>query len=310
MSNRVVDGKPERPVVVLTGASRGLGLAIARHLERLGRYRLVLTARESSLPRFSAQGLLQHQHLWIAPLDVTKDAERVALVDAITERWGRVDVLINNAGVMMRAVVEHVQETDRLYQMNVNHQAPIELTRLVLPGMRNRRFGRIINVSSVGGMMAMPTMSVYSASKFALEGVSEALRYEVRPWNIYVTLLQPGFINSDSFEQVQMTAQSRTALQNENSPYHAHYKYMAGFIARIMRIVPSTPESVAAKVVKVIEQKRPPLRVSGTIDAFLFAALRRLLPQAIYHEILYRALPGISQWGKPSRRSSSLPPPQ
>lgn len=299
---------PGRPVVLVTGASRGLGLAIARGLFGLNRYRLVLTAREESLARFAALGCEEGEHLWLHRLDVTNETQRVELIENVTDRWGRVDVLVNNAGVMMRSVLEHVRESERLYQMNVNYRAPMELARLVLPGMRHRRFGRIINVSSVGGMMAMPTMTVYSASKFALEGASEALYYEVRPWNVYVTLLQPGFINSDGFENVQMTAQSRSALENGHSPYHAHYKYMADFIAKIMRAVPSTPTSVAKKVVRVIEQEKPPLRVAGTLDAFLFSALRRLLPQRVYHEILYRSLPGIRFWGKPGSGSSKPPP--
>ncbi len=95
---------------------------------------------------------------------------------------GGVDVLINNAGVAYRSVVEHVSERERLQQMGINFRAPMELTRLVLPYMRSRRAGRIINVSSMGGMMAMPTMAVYSASKFALEGATESLYYEVKPW--------------------------------------------------------------------------------------------------------------------------------
>jgi short-subunit dehydrogenase len=191
-----------------------------------------------------------------------------------------------------------VTEADRRRQLNVNYHAPMELSRAVLPGMRSRRFGRIINISSVGGMMAMPTMSVYSASKFALEGASEALSYEVKPWNIYVTLVQPGFINSDGFEQVRLTASSQRALEAEKSPYHAHYKHMSSFIARIMRRVRATPESVASKIVRVIDDRAPSVRVAGTFDAFLFSALRRFLPRDLYHTVLYRSLPGIDKWGK------------
>jgi short-subunit dehydrogenase len=146
---------------------------------------------------------------------------------------------------MIRAVLEHVGDDDHLRQMRVNYRGPMELIRLVLPGMRERRRGRIINVSSVGGMMAMPTMSVYSASKFALEGASEALYYEVRPWNIHVTLVQPGFINSDAIERISYTDRSRSAHDNHASPYHAHYQYMARFIAGLMKRSLSTPDSVA-----------------------------------------------------------------
>jgi short-subunit dehydrogenase len=287
-----------RLTVLLTGASRGLGLAIARALIDAGRYRVLLTARQGSLHRFAEAGIHEGEHVKLRALDVTSADERLGIVEEAAEDWGGVDVLINNAGITYRAVVEHITDADRVAQFEVNYNAPMELTRLVLAGMRERRFGRIINVSSVGGMMAMPTMSVYSASKFALEGASEALFYEVRPWNISVTLVQPGFINSDGFEQVRYTGQSQTAHEIERSPYHAHYSFMSGFIGRMMRRSPATPASVARKVLSVIEQRRPHLRVPATLDASLFALLRRLLPRAIYHWVLYRMLPGIRQWGR------------
>lgn len=287
-----------RLTVLLTGASRGLGLAIARALIDAGRYRVLLTARQGSLHRFGEAGIHEGEHVKLRALDVTSPDERLAIVEEAALDWGGVDVLINNAGITYRAVVEHITDADRIAQFEVNYNAPMELTRLALAGMRERRFGRVINVSSVGGMMAMPTMSVYSASKFALEGASEALFYEVRPWNISVTLVQPGFINSDGFEQVRYTGQSQTAQSIERSPYHAHYAFMSGFIGRMMRRSPATPESVARKVLTVIEQRSPPLRVPATLDASLFTLLRRLLPRAVYHWVLYRMLPGIRQWGR------------
>lgn len=182
-----------RKVVLITGASVGLGLSLARRL-MAGPYRLVLTARRDSLARFAAEGIEQSEHVLIRPLDILVAEERRQLIDEIAQRWGGVDVLVNNAGFAFRSVLEHVQQEDLLQQMLTNFWAPMELVRLVLPSMRARRAGKIINISSVGGMMAMPTMSVYSASKFALEGASESLYYEVRPWNISVTLIEPGFI--------------------------------------------------------------------------------------------------------------------
>ncbi len=289
--------RPTRPVVLITGASRGLGMALARHLLRLDRYRLVLTARESSLGRFGEAGFSRLKDVWLLPLDVTKQLERIAVVEEVAEKWGGIDVLVNNAGIMTRAVMEHASETDHRVQFDVNFHAPMELSREVLPGMRARRWGRIINISSVGGMMAMPTMGLYSASKFALEGASEALSYEVRPWNVFVTLVQPGFINSDGFENVHYTGRSELALESDGSPYQMHYTKMSSFIARIMRRVPATPEKVAAKVAKVIESRHPSVRVAGTFDALVFSALRRLLPRDLYHEVLYRSLPGVSHWG-------------
>lgn len=290
--------RSERPTVLVTGASAGLGLELAQRLIARDRYRLVLTARERSLPRFGEAGIREDDHIMLWPLDVVNEAEREAAVQEVERRWGGIDVLVNNAGVAYRAVVEHVAEAEFISQMTVNYEAPMDLVRLCLPHMRQQRYGRIINVSSVGGMMAMPTMAIYSASKFALEGATEALWYEVRPWNVCVSLIQPGFINSRSFQNTLYTAESRFSVNHPESPYARHYEHMSGFIARMMGRVPSTPASVAKRIIKTMERKSPPLRVPATIDARLFGLMRRLLPRRLYHWILYRSLPEVRTWGR------------
>jgi NAD(P)-dependent dehydrogenase (short-subunit alcohol dehydrogenase family) len=290
--------RSRRRTVLVTGASTGLGLAIARRLIAADTGDvLILTARESSLSRFAPAGITPSDRVILLPLDVTLASQRQAVVAEADARWGGVDVLVNNAGVMFRAVLEHCADADQLAQMAVNCLAPLDLCRLVLPGMRARRSGRIINVSSVSGMMAMPTMAAYSASKFALEGATEALYYEVRPWNIKVTLVQPGFIHSDAYQAVTYTTASSGARDDVHAAYHAHYEHMTPFIARLMKWSRATPEKVARTVVRVMNRRRPPLRCAGTWDAYLFAALRRLLPRPLYHALLYRALPHVDAWG-------------
>jgi hypothetical protein len=138
----------------------------------------------------------------------------------------------------------------------------MELIRLVLPGMRRKRAGRIINVSSVGGMMAMPTMALYSASKFALEGATESLWYEVRPWNIHVSLVQPGFIHSDSFRNTRYTEASRQAEKDSANPYYPHYRQMATLITRLMERTSATPEGVAETTEKRTRGRRCGFRAS------------------------------------------------
>lgn len=294
-------------IVLLTGASTGIGLAIARALIET-RHRVVLTARQSSLSRFDSHGVRESERVRIRPLDVTNTEQREALVSETEREWGGIDVLINNAGVSYRAVVEHIADRDLLAQMDVNFRSPMELIRLVLPHMRRKRAGRIITISSVGGMMAMPTMGAYSASKFALEGAHEALWYEARPWGIRVSLVQPGLIDSDGFRRVRFTPQSNHSEQELAEPYHEHYVNMAPFIGKLMRASPATPESVAKVVVRTMRRRRPPLRVPATIDAWGFSLLRRLLPRSTYHWLLYRMLPNVSAWGPSPERISSLPP--
>ncbi|QDV42011.1 3-oxoacyl-[acyl-carrier-protein] reductase FabG [Stieleria neptunia] len=301
MTLEILANADRRQVVLVTGASVGLGLAIGHRLleeQRRRRIHIVLTARESSLSRFGEQGIAQCDDVWIRPLDVTNADQRQSLVDEISSKLGGVDILINNAGVAYRSCVEHVTEPERLHQMNINFRSPIELTRCVLPGMRKKRCGKIINISSVGGMMAMPTMSVYSASKFALEGASEALYYEVKPWNVSVTLVQPGFMRSDAFEKVPYTMMGAEASANCDNDYHEHYHHMERFIAMAMNRALATPDSVAKKVLRVMRRKSPPLRVYGSVDAVMFSWMRRTMPSRAYNWLLYRNLPKVRQWGR------------
>ncbi|MFT4978578.1 MAG: short-subunit dehydrogenase [Myxococcota bacterium] len=284
-------------VVLVTGASTGLGLAIARQLLARTDHRLVLTARASSLSRFGEEGICEGERVMLCALDVTDGDQRRAVTAAVEARWGGVDVLINNAGVSYRSVVEHVSAADRQEQLDINFSAPMELARLVLPGMRARRRGHIINISSVGGMMAMPTMGVYSASKFALEGASEALWYEVRPWDIFVTLVEPGFIRSSSFQKVRLTRLSQDAIDHRDDDYHAHYRYMGPFIERMMSLTWATPERIAGRILRLLARRRPPLRLHVTPDAWIFSMLRRVLPRDLYHWLLYVSLPHIRRWG-------------
>lgn len=289
---------PDNAVVLVTGASTGLGLAISRELLKTG-HRLILTARASSLPRFAESGIVENERVRLRALDVTNDAQRRALIEETAAEWGGVDVLINNAGLAFRTVAEHVTQAAEDEIFAINYHAPMELARLVLPAMRRKRCGCIINISSVGGMVAMPTMTLYSASKFALEGASEALWYEVRPFGIRVVLIQPGFIRSDSFRNTRFTAASDHGLHDSHDAYHAHYAHMDRLIEKLMRLSPADAASVARIVVKTIRRRDPPLRVHGTFDAHVFALIRRFLPRGILHRFLYRRLPGIREWGKP-----------
>jgi NAD(P)-dependent dehydrogenase (short-subunit alcohol dehydrogenase family) len=286
-----------KPVILVTGASSGIGLALVKALsDRLDDYQVVATARGKSLPKFSGAGILESDDLRLRALDVNSAPEREAIIAEIERDWGGVDILINNAGISYRSVVEHMTAKDEQLQFSTNLFGPVHLIRLCLPGMRQKRAGRIINISSVGGMMAMPTMGGYSASKFALEGISEALYYEMRPWNIKVSLIQPGFVRSNAFKNVYVSDAARKSVENADT-YANYYWHMGKFIAKLMNRSKATPESIAAKIVKVMRQPNPPLRIPASIDARFFTLMSRLIPRRLYHYILYRSLPGIRSWG-------------
>ncbi len=285
-----------KPVILVTGCSTGIGAATAALLYKEDAYRVIVTARSSSLPELQKK-FVESERFLIRPLDITSAKERTLLIKEIEKLFLGVDILINNAGISYRAVVEHMTEADELHQMNVNYLGPVELIRLVLPHMRERGRGKIINVSSVSGMLAMPTMASYSASKYALEGMSESLWYEVRPFGINVTLIQPGFIHSKSFKNVYYTEQSNPKTRR-HSPYSDYYRYMEPFVARLMRLSRTTPESMARLILKVIRKENPPLWIPASLDAWFFYYLRRMVPRRLLMPLLFAALPGARKWAQ------------
>lgn len=285
-----------KPVVVVTGCSSGVGLALADLLQMQTQYRVVITARAKSLEGLRTR-FPESDRFLLRPLDVTSKSERESLIQEINSRWGGVNILVNNAGIAYRAVSEHMSDQDELHQMEVNYLGPIALARLILPKMRTLGRGKIINVSSVSGMLAMPTMGSYSASKYALEGMSEALWYELRPLGINVSLIQPGFIRSASFQHVYYTEQSKPEAIKDGL-YADYYDNIAPFIAKLMAVSLTTPESVAKKILKVIRTENPPLWIPVTLDAFVFYYLRRLIPRRMLLPLLFALLPNSHKWAK------------
>lgn len=288
----------KRQVVLITGASTGLGLALAKKLISDENMFLIFTARESSQLRFSREKIFSASNLWIRTLDITNPLQMFCLVEEINVKLGGVDILINNAGITDRCTVEESSTDFRQRQLDVNYLGPLDLITCVLSKMRKKRHGKIINISSAGGFMAMPTMSSYSASKFALEAASEALWYEIRPFDIHVSLVIPGFINSEGFTHTSENQKCQSSLADITSTYHEHYDSMKKMIKILMGWSPGTNNRIADKIINVIYQKDPPLRVFVTVDAWLFYLLRKILPHAWYLKLVYHFLPNIKSWGR------------
>ncbi len=285
-----------KPVIIVTGCSSGIGLALAELLEGEDDYRVVITARATSLQKLKEK-FTESERFLVRKLDVTVESERQDLVNEIKLRWGGINILINNAGISYRAVVEHMNATEEQHQFATNYFGPVGMIRSVLPYMRKLGRGKIINVSSVSGMLAMPTMGSYSASKYALEGLSESLWYEVKPLGINVSLIQPGFVRSPSFLNVHYSAQSGPEHDSEGL-YADYYKHMTPFIEKLMRLSFTTPQSVAKKILKVIRRQNPPLWIPVTLDAKIFYYLRRFVPRALLLLLLFAVLPSVRKWGR------------
>lgn len=285
----------EKMVVLITGCSSGLGLALAQHLVSTKNYRLVLTARSHSIDQLKSN-FPQNEDLLILPLDITVSDEARRVVSAIIEKWKRVDAIVNNAGVCYRGVIEHMDDQSEMQQLLTNYLGPMNLIRAVLPIMREQSSGRILNISSVSGMVSMPTMGSYSASKHALEGATESLWYEAKPYGIQVTLIEPGFIRSDSYQHV-INSRKAQLSQDLKGPHSEYYASMTPFIERLMGLSISSPHDIAKKIEKCLQSSSPPLRLRVTLDAQLFFLLRSWLPARFFHEIMFLLLPGSLRWG-------------
>jgi short-subunit dehydrogenase len=296
------DAQSFKPVILVTGCGSGIGRALAEKLYDIENYRVVITARTGSLASLRAE-FKESDRFWIRQLDVTNPKQREALFAEIRSEWEGVNILINNAGIAYRSVLEHMAEADELRQMDTNYFGPAALIRLALPYMRKIGRGKIINISSVSGMLAMPTMASYSASKHALEGMSEALWYEVRPLGINVSLIQPGFVRSSSFEKVYFSRKSDPEIDRRDVTYQDYYENMAPFIERLMRLSRATPELLADLVVRVIQTEDPPLWIPATVDAVAFSLLRRWLPHRLLLALLFSLLPGARRWALPYTNS-------
>lgn len=296
-----------KPVILVTGCSSGIGESIAELLVSLKRYRVVITARPESIEKVKTKYQNEKSNdVLILPLDVTLEQSRNDCVRYVINMWGAVDILVNNAGICYRSVLEEMSLADERLQMETNYMGPISLIREVLPFMRRKGRGKIINVSSVSGMLAMPTMASYSASKYALEGASEALWYEARPFGISVSLIQPGFVRSKSFERVRFSSES-SASRIAKRPYTNVYRSMEPFIGKLMENGLATTESVAKLVYDVIRTQDPPLWIPASFDAEFFYYLRRIFPRRLLHPFLLMCLPKAHTWGEFfSRRRKQL----
>jgi NAD(P)-dependent dehydrogenase (short-subunit alcohol dehydrogenase family) len=195
-------------VVVITGGSRGLGLVLARKLAARGA-RLVLLARDDrELDR--ARRLLEEEHradVLAIRCDIRRRSDVHAAAGQILEQAGVVDVLINNAGVIQVGPLEHMQHEDFENAMATHFWGPLHLMLEVIPSMRRRGFGRIVNIGSIGGRVAVPHLAPYSASKFALTGLSDAVRAELAPHGILVTTVSPGLMRTGSPVNAQVKGQ-------------------------------------------------------------------------------------------------------
>ena len=240
------------PVSVVTGANSGIGRAVAIHLAAKGHdvYGTVRSVERAG--KLQAMAADQGVEVRLVELDVADDASVEKGFQRILEEAGRVDVLVNNAGVGGNGVTEDTPTSVYLDVLNVNVCGAVRCIQAVLPQMRERREGAIVNVTSIAGRMAALGQSAYAASKWAFEGLSEGLAQEVAPFGIRVIIIEPGVTKSAIFAK-------NTDVPNADGPYAAHYRRMLQFYAAGLR-QPTDPFEVADVIERALTTDKPQLR--------------------------------------------------
>jgi NAD(P)-dependent dehydrogenase (short-subunit alcohol dehydrogenase family) len=269
-------------VVIVTGASAGIGAATARRLARAGA-RVVLSARRAEQLEALAREIdPTGANVLAVPGDVTSDADRNQLVAAARAKFGRIDGLVNNAGYGTRGPVERVSVELIRKNFETNIFSLIALTQLVLPAMRERGSGCIVNIGSVAGRIARPMSSIYDATKHALEAITDGLRGELKPFGVRVTLIRPGFILT---EFVAAADAASTEVLANAGPYASFYKGY-GENTALMRRVAGEPDDIARLVARALASDNPAPRYSGPFHAKVFLFLKWLVPDRLLEFIL------------------------
>jgi NAD(P)-dependent dehydrogenase (short-subunit alcohol dehydrogenase family) len=258
--------------VLLTGASSGIGLASAQRLAAAG-YQVYGTSRS---------GAPVDPRVRMLAMDVTSDTAVGRAVEQVLEVESRIDVLVNNAGIGIAGAVEETSIDEARAQFETNVFGPLRTCRAVLPHMRRQGSGLIVNMSSIAGLVPVPFQAFYSASKAALESITEALRMEVKPFGIEVALLEPGdFRTAFTANRVRTTA-----AVDPSSPYRERFDRALAVMERDER-GGEPPDVVARELERIIATPSPSLRRSvGKALQRAAPALRQMLPAALYERML------------------------
>jgi NAD(P)-dependent dehydrogenase (short-subunit alcohol dehydrogenase family) len=267
-------------VVLVTGCSSGIGRQLAQDLAVTG-WTVVATARRASELADIGTAL-------VLRLDVTHEDSIRDAVAATLARFGRIDVLVNNAGYALRGAVEEldIEAVNRMYDVNLN--GIIRMTKSVAPVMRAQGSGTIVNIGSIGGRLAVPMNGAYASSKFAVEALSDSMRWELGAFGIRVILVEPGNIKTNFKETAERS--SGGLFDNAASPYAAPYERYKGSMAALRSHEPG-PEAVSSVVLRALNTKRPRARYRAAVPFSTRIAL--LLPDR-WRDPLMRRMFGLA----------------
>ena len=241
----------------ITGASKGFGMELTKvALENGGR--VVATARN---PKMIEDAFGEQDRLLVLKLDVTNEQQANEVVDAALKQFGQIDILVNNAGRGLVGAVEEVTAEEARAAIAVNVEGTLNVSRAALPSMRARRSGHILNLSSVGGFASWPGWGIYCATKFMVEGFSEAMHAELKPLGIKVTIVEPGPFRTDFLDESSL-ARTRNIINDYSETAGAARSWADDS----HNAQPGDPRKAAAAMVKITQVENPPLRLQLGAD--------------------------------------------
>jgi NADP-dependent 3-hydroxy acid dehydrogenase YdfG len=271
--------------VLITGCSSGIGHATAALLAQSG-WTVYATAR-----RPETLSDLEQTGCRTLALDVTDEQSMQAAVDAVTQEHGAVGVLVNNAGYSQSGAVESVPMDQARSQFETNVFGLMRMCQLVLPGMRGQSWGKIVNISSMGGRLTFPGGGLYHATKYAVEALSDALRFEVRAFGIDVIVVEPGLIVT-RFGEVAAGSVKQTADGGPYADFNSKVaEVTAGAYTGPMAKLGAGPEAVAKTIAKAIQAGHPKARYRVTASARILMSQRRLMPDRMWDAAMRSQFP-------------------
>ncbi len=267
--------------VLITGCSSGIGHATAQHLASRGWTVYATARRPDSIADLAEAGCKT------LALDVTDEDSMRSAVAAVEDAEGAVGALVNNAGYSQSGAVESVEMDQVRRQFETNVFGLVRMCQLVLPGMRRQGWGRIVNVSSMGGRLTFPGGGMYHGTKHAVEAISDALRWEVRDFGIDVVVIEPGLIRTSFGEAAVGTIHAGTAQEGPYAEFNSQVaQATAGAYEGPMARLGAGPEAVARKIERAISSRRPRTRYRVTASAKVLLAQRRMMPDRAWDAMM------------------------
>ena len=276
----------EEKVAIITGSSTGIGFETSLILARNG-FHTYATMRKLEVGSKQITDISKNENLPLqaVQLDVDNDKSVIDAINRIVMEKDRIDVVVNNAGYALIGAFEENSMEEIKAQFETNFFGAVRIMQVVIPIMRKQRSGRIVNITSMGGRVAIPLDSIYHATKFALEGLSESIQYELEPFGIKVILIEPGAIGSNFWKNLKMAAKASGLDNNNNSPYRQLADNILGTFKQIEQNT-IHPSEVAKVILQAVLSDNPDFRYVIGKDAAMILEARRNMSDREFENLM------------------------